>query len=206
MQNVPDDEEVIQNRLGIAEPEKVGNNYQESIQYPSLNIDGLQSAWVGEQTRTIVPATAAAALDIRLVPENDPQRLINLVKEHIASLGYHFVNNEPTKSERMKYDRLISFDYQYLYPAFRTDFNTPIDFWLTRVMKNIFTEPIIKIRQAGGSVPISLFINELNVPAVLLTMVNMDDNQHSPNENIRLGNYFEGVQTCLSLLTTKIDK
>lgn len=204
MNNVPDDENEIKKRLGITEAERVGNNYQESIQYPSLNIDGLQSAWVGDQTRTIVPASATAAMDIRLVPESDPQRLINLVKHHIAEQGYHFVNNEPTEEERMKYDKLISFNYQYLYPAFRTDFGTPIDHWLTRVMKNIFRNTLIKIRQAGGSVPISFFIKELDVPAVLLAMVNMDDNQHSPNENLRLGNYFEGIQTCLSLLTTKI--
>ena len=53
-------------------------------------------------------------MDIRLVPENDPQRLINLVKHHIAEQGYHFINNEPTEEERMKYDKLILFNYQYL--------------------------------------------------------------------------------------------
>ena len=53
---VPDDEMVIQRSIGIAAPDKVGANYQEAIQYPSLNVRGMRSGWVGIRSRTIVPA------------------------------------------------------------------------------------------------------------------------------------------------------
>ena len=55
----------------------------------------------------------------------------------------------------------------------------------------------------GGTVPIARFINILKIPAVVVPLVNPDNNQHSPNENLRVGNYVDGVRTCLGILTTK---
>ena len=57
----------------------------------------------------------------------------------------------------------------------------------------------------GGSIPISPFIQTLDVPAVVVPTANRDNNQHSPNENIRLGNYVEGVQALYYILNTPID-
>ena len=77
--------------LQIGELDKVGDNYQESIQFPSLNIRGMQSGWIDEKVRTIIPAWARAEIDIRLVLESDPLKLINLVKKHIEKNGYNAV-------------------------------------------------------------------------------------------------------------------
>ena len=63
-------------------------------------------------------------------------------------------------------------------------------------------EPVI-IRTSGGSVPISPFVSELGVPAIGVPTVNLDNNQHSPNENIRVGNYLMGIESFLALLNTK---
>ena len=52
----------------------------------------------------------------------------------------------------------------------------------------------------GGTVPIIPAINTLNIPAIIVPMVNMDNNQHSPNENIRIGNIRKGIKICLSIL------
>jgi acetylornithine deacetylase/succinyl-diaminopimelate desuccinylase-like protein len=54
---------------------------------------------------------------------------------------------------------------------------------------------------SGGSIPISPFVNTLGVPAVTVPTVNRDNNQHSPNENLRLGNYREGIQTMMAILS-----
>ena len=64
---VPDDDAQIKKRLQIVESDKVGSYYQESIQYPSLNIRGMQSGWVDEKVRTIIPGWARAEIDVRLV-------------------------------------------------------------------------------------------------------------------------------------------
>jgi acetylornithine deacetylase/succinyl-diaminopimelate desuccinylase-like protein len=54
----------------------------------------------------------------------------------------------------------------------------------------------------GGTVPISPFIGALEIPAVIVPLVNADNNQHSPNENMRLGNLLSAMQTFYGILTT----
>ena len=200
MAQVPDDENEIRRSIGISEIDKVADNYQESIQYPSLNVRGLKSGWVEKEVRTIIPSFALAEIDVRLVKETDPNRLIGLIKEHIQKQGYHITKKDPSDEERMKYGRLITFKSNISYTAFRTPIDSPIGDWLSSAIRNGFEmEPIIK-RTSGGSVPISPFVNTLDVPAVTVPTVNPDNNQHSPNENIRVGNLIESVRTHLAIL------
>jgi acetylornithine deacetylase/succinyl-diaminopimelate desuccinylase-like protein len=78
---------------------------------------------------------------------------------------------------------------------------TKIGKWLRKaIIKGFETDPI-RIRMSGGSIPISPFVNTLNIPAVTVPTVNRDNNQHSPNENIRLGDYRNGIKTILAILT-----
>ena len=69
---VPDDEIKMKNEMQFKTPDNVGNNYQESIQYPSINVRGIESGWVREEVRTIVPSECIAEIDVRLVLESDP--------------------------------------------------------------------------------------------------------------------------------------
>jgi acetylornithine deacetylase/succinyl-diaminopimelate desuccinylase-like protein len=202
--DVPDDEFMIQKKIGIAQTDRVGNNYQEAIQYPSLNIRGMASAWVGKKKRTIVPSTATVEIDIRLVKESDPDYLIGLVRQHIIDQGYRIIEgDEPTEEERMTYSRLIKMDASTSYLAYRTPIDSPVGIWLSSAIERAFNEPPIKIRTSGGSIPIAPFVSTLGIPAVSVPTVNMDNNQHSPNENIRLGNYVDGVKTMIAILTEK---
>jgi len=204
LRNVPDKEDEINNRLQIVSADKVGSYYQEAIQYPSLNIRGMQSGWIDEKVRTIIPGWARAELDVRLVLESDPERLIRLVKEHVAAQGYYVTDSEPTENERLMHDRIATFTSEISYQSFRTDFDSEVGLWLTNALKNAFGEDPIRIRMSGGSIPISPFVNTLNIPAVTVPTVNRDNNQHSPNENLRIGNYREGVKTMLAILREKL--
>lgn len=201
---VPDDEAEIKRKLGIGFTDKVGSNYQESIQYPSLNIRGLGSGWIGAESRTIVPADATAEIDIRLVPESDPERLFTLVRNHIENQGYHILDREPTDEERMKYPKLVKWKGVISYQAFRTPFDSEPGLWLEKAFIRAFAKSPIKIRISGGSLPISPFVDALGFPAVTIPTVNSDNNQHGPDENIRLGNFREGIMTALSILTEKL--
>jgi acetylornithine deacetylase/succinyl-diaminopimelate desuccinylase-like protein len=201
MAAVPDDPAQIAKTVGFATPDKVGRNYQEALQYPSLNIRGLQSAYVGKQAGTVIPDRAVAELDLRLVPETDPARLIGLVRQYIQRKGYTILDHEPTEAERMQYPKLIQLQSSGEMLPFRTEIGIPEDVWLTRAMVRAFGREPVKIRMTGGSVPIVPFLRTLNIPAIHVPMVNLDNNQHAPNENLRLGNYVEGVTTWLAILT-----
>lgn len=201
---VPDDEADIRKNQGIAEIDKVGSNYQEAIQYPSLNVRGIRAAWVGKEVRTIVPSEAIAEIDIRLVKESDSDRLVGLLHDHIKAMGYHFVDGSPSESEREMYPKLISMTHRNSYGAFRTDYDSDIGVWLTSALTRAFNKEPIRIRTSGGSIPIAPFVNTLGIPAVTVPTVNRDNNQHSPNENIRLGNIYEGIITILAVLTEEL--
>ena len=205
LQAVPDNETQIRERLQLGSVDKVGSYYQESIQYPSLNIRGMQSGWIDEKARTIIPGWARAEIDIRLVKESDPERLIDLVKNHIANEGYYITDKTPSKDERLQNKKVASFTYDISYQAFRTDFDSEVGIWLRKAIKTAFKEDPIMIRMSGGSIPISPFVNTLGIPAVTVPTVNRDNNQHSPNENIRLGNYRDGILTMIAILAEKLD-
>ncbi len=205
LKSIPDDEAYLNAKIGIASGDKVAPTYQESLQYPSLNVRGMLSGWVGSEKRTIIPSSAVAEIDVRLVLESDPDRLINLIREHIVKEGYLVLDRKPTSQERAKHPRICQFTYKNAYLAFRTDFDSEVGLWLNKAMIKAFGKSPIRVRTAGGSIPISPFVNQLGIPAVAVPTVNRDNNQHSPNENIRVGNYIDGIKTMYSILTERLE-
>ena len=202
---VPDDEPAIRETLGIARADNIGNNLQESVQYPSLNIRGLSAGWVGDESRTIVPATAIAEIDIRLVKESDPDYLLNLVRQHIENLGYYVIDREPTEAERKEHPYIVSFTSDFSYSAYRSGFDEAAGRLARAGLQHLYGEEPILIRTSGGSIPISLFVDTLGIPAASVPTVNIDNNQHSPNENIRLGNFKEGIAMLVSVLSQELE-
>ena len=203
LNSVPEDQQALNKRLGISKSEAVGETYQEALQYPSLNVRGMQSAWVGKEVRTIIPSEAIAEIDMRLVPESEPNRLFGLIKAHILEQGFHIVENEPTAGERAAHDKLIAIDFSVSYLAFRTPYDSNIGIWLNQALTRAFGFAPVRMRTTGGSQPMGPFIQTLGVPAVSVRIPNPDNNIHSPNENLRLGNFMEGLQSCISVLTEK---
>jgi len=201
--SVPDNISEIHELLQINTAETVGANYQEALQYPSLNARGINAGWVGAKARTIVPDNATVAIDMRLVPESNPDSLVSAVRQHIADQGYHIVDREPTKEERMTYPKLVFMYSSSPTLPFRTDMDTYTGQWLEQVVKKTFDTDPIKIRIMGGTVPIAAFINELNIPAVIVPMVNPDNNQHSPNENLRIGHLKNAVKLFEGILNSE---
>ncbi len=203
LDNVPDDEKNMLNKMQFKKPESVGNSYQEAIQFPSLNVRGIRAGWVEDEVRTIVPSECIAEIDVRLVIESDGYRLHDLIKKHIEDLGYVVLDHEPSKEERMKYEKIVKFNSTVSYPAFRTDIDSDLGNWLSETLTRTFgVEPVLR-RTSGGSVPISPFVNVLNIPAVGVPTVNKDNNQHSPNENIKLINYIKGIESFVGILSSE---
>ncbi len=206
MAEVPEDPNTINVDLGIAQNEKVGNSYQESMQYPSLNVRGMRAAWVDEDVRTLIPSEAIAEIDMRIVKETPAERQAQMLKDFIESQGFHLTaGTKPTEMERRTYPKLASFHYKIGSMAFRADLESDFGKWLERGMQYVFDRFYVKTRQTGGSQPMAPFVNLLDVPAVSVRIPNPDNSIHAPNENIRIGNYQEGIQTCLSILLQEFE-
>jgi acetylornithine deacetylase/succinyl-diaminopimelate desuccinylase-like protein len=201
---VPDDGSTLQKRLGIAAPERVGANYQESLQYPSLNVRGLAASDVGAKVRTVVPESAVAEIDIRTVPETPPERLQTLLERYVQVRGYHLVKGSPTDEERATYPKLAALtfaDASAQGTAMRTDVQSPLGQWLTSALLKTFGKDPIRIRMMGATVPTRALVEPLQAPFVILPLVNSDNSQHAANENLRIGNYVDGVKTLIGILT-----
>ena len=204
LNNIPEDPTLINQTLGIARPEGVGNTYQEAMQYPTLNVRGLRAAWVGKEVRTIIPEEAIAEIDMRLVVESPGEKLVQIFKTYIEQQGFHLTDGSPTDEERSKYPKLASLTYGLGSAPFRTDLNTELGHWLSRAHERLFGKNYVMMRTTGGSQPIAPFIQTLGIPAVSVRIPNPDNNIHSPNENIRVGNLLEGIETMVAVLTEKL--
>ncbi|MEM7479653.1 MAG: M20/M25/M40 family metallo-hydrolase [Acidobacteriota bacterium] len=197
---VPDDPKTLHRKLGIGTPERVADTLQESIQYPSLNVRGLQAGWVGEQARTIIPATATAEIDVRLVVESDAVALLRSLRQHIEKQGFRVIDAEPTEEERLAHRPPLRWRSQISYGAFRTPLDSELGHRLQRALTGYHGREPIRLRTLGGSIPIAPFVTTLGVPAVAVPTVNPDNHQHSPNENLRLGDFLDGVGVIAAVL------
>jgi acetylornithine deacetylase/succinyl-diaminopimelate desuccinylase-like protein len=199
---VPDDPAALEAFFGIAGPERPGLKLQEALQYPSFNIRGLSSAFVGGEARTIIPATATAEIDVRLVKETPAARLHELVVAHIRAQGWHVVTTDPDDATRAKYPKIVKVIARGDGTnAYRTSPILPISKQLVSSLQEVFGAPPVQIRTSGGTVPIAPFIEALGFPAISVPTVNFDNNQHSENENLRLGHFFRAITTMAALLT-----
>ena len=120
---VPDDQSTIQKGLGIAEPEQVGNSYQEALQYPSLNVRQFATSWTGPGLKTIIPEYAVAYLDVRLVVETDGAVQLEKVRQHIIDQGFLVIDRAPTDEERISYPKIVTFTSNAGSNAYRADMN-----------------------------------------------------------------------------------
>ncbi len=206
LNSLPEDEDSLKIRLGIATPDKVGNTYQEALQYPSLNIRGLRAGWVGNEVRTLIPDEVIIEFDLRLVPESSGERLIGLLRKQIEEFGYHLADSIPSMKDRQTFSKLASFNYRLGSLPFRTEIDSPVGKFLNMAMHKVFGDRVVNMRTTGGSQPMASFINTLGIPAVSIRIPNPDNNIHAPNENLRLGNFLEGIITCLAILNEPIGK
>jgi acetylornithine deacetylase/succinyl-diaminopimelate desuccinylase-like protein len=202
-----DDEAAIRRRIGIAAPEQVGGNYQESLQYPSLNIRGMAAGGVGQLAANIIPKEAVAEIDIRTTADSDAAYLTGLIRTYIAQQGYTLLDHEPDDAERARFPLMARLQEGRPADAALQPMDTPMRRWVESALaaahKNSGTaaRPVL-IRAQGGTVPTHEIVAPLNVPFVLVSVVNADNNQHAYDENLRMGNYLSGMRSMLGLLTT----
>src|SRR5467141_3374920 len=103
LEEMPNNDADLERELQFAKPEGGGKKLVELLQLPSLNIRGLRSAYVGEQAQNIVPDKAEAALDVRLVKGEYPDKKFEQVLAHIRKQGFYVTSDVPTKEERLSH-------------------------------------------------------------------------------------------------------
>jgi acetylornithine deacetylase/succinyl-diaminopimelate desuccinylase-like protein len=198
---VPRADEALKAELGLGSTEGAGAPLSELINRPSLNVDGIRSADVGDKARNVVPSTASATVDMRLVKGNDPARQLDRLVAHIQRQGFKVVDHEPTMEERLRFARIARVEREPGYPAERT----PLDHPLARSVATALQGrgPTVILPTMGGSLPLYVLREELGAPNVGVAMWNYDNNQHAEDENVRLDALWNGIAAVAAIMTMR---
>lgn len=202
--DAPQYDEELKRQLGIKRTEGGGKSLLELINQPSLNINGFASGDVGALARNVIPTTATAVLDLRLVKGNDHQRQIQRLIEHVHKQGYHVIDRDPTDAERVQYPLLARVNARAGgYNAERTRMDLPISKSVIEAVQSTSPEKIVLLPTSGGSLPLSIITERLNTVTISVPIANYDNNQHAENENIRLQNLWDGFEIWAAIMTMK---
>ncbi|MGY2132982.1 M20/M25/M40 family metallo-hydrolase [Hymenobacter sp. HD11105] len=202
LSRVPNLDAAIKQELGFTRPDGGGQNLNELINQPSLNINGMRSANVGAQAANVIPTTAEATLDLRLVLGNDWERQVAKVKRHIEQQGFFVTTQEPTEAERARYPKLVRVTPRTGYNAERTPMDLPLAREVVAAVQRTSTQPVVQVPTSGGSLPLHVF-RKINATTLTVPVANYDNNQHAENENIRLGNLWNGIETIAAIMQLK---
>ncbi len=197
---LPNIDERLRREYGLAWSEAGNARLAERILLPALNIRGVQGGGVGAKAANAVPPTARASIDFRLVPDQDPQDVRRLVERHITAQGFFILDHEPTPEERLAHPRPITLEWEGGYPPYRLPLDHPFGLAVGEAMSGAIAEAPVRIPSLGGSAPLRMFADALDLPVLGFPIANYDNNQHGPNENIRLENIWNGISVFAAVL------
>ena len=204
IRDVPSVDQQMKIELGLKTVEMNDKSLSEAINLPSLNVNGMQSGNVGKMASNQIPTTATAVLDLRLVVGNDWKRQQQKVIDHIRSVGYTVIDHEPTDEERNAHSKLIKVvSDDFAYNAQRTSMDIPIAKKVIAAVQSTTTEQVVLQPTSGGSLPLYMIEKYLQAKSISVPIANHDNNQHAENENIRLKNLWDGIETMAALMTMK---
>ena len=146
---------------------------------PTLDVNGLYSGFTGEGAKTVLPATAMAKVSMRLVPNQEPEKIGDLFEAYVRKIAPKTVDVKITRMHGGK-PWMTEFDNKFVRAA-------------GRAIEQGFGKSPVFVRE-GGSIPVvATFERELGIPSVLFGVGLPDENAHAPDEKLDLGNFHNGI-------------
>jgi acetylornithine deacetylase/succinyl-diaminopimelate desuccinylase-like protein len=194
---------MLQDELAVHTPEGDGMRIEELVMLPAFNARGMVAGGVGNQGRNIILSTATASINLRLVPNQQPARIRELIEAHVRGEGFYVVHDDPTQQELRENEKVVKLDWRGRggNPGLRTALDHPMSERLINLMHEIAPDLIITPTM-GGTLPLNAFDDILQTPIIILPLANHDNNQHAENENIRLQNIWDAMVIYGSVLAT----
>jgi acetylornithine deacetylase/succinyl-diaminopimelate desuccinylase-like protein len=153
---------------------------------PTFEVHGIAGGFTSAGAKTVIPAKATAKVSMRLVPKQDPQRVLTAFKRWVKENTPNGIHTEV---------RVLSAG-----PAISVNPNHPAIQIAAKAFSEMLGKPTVFIR-SGGSIPIvGEFANHLGIPTILMGFGLPDDGLHSPNEKYRISNYYQGILTIAHFL------
>jgi acetylornithine deacetylase/succinyl-diaminopimelate desuccinylase-like protein len=187
--NLPFDEQAIINLYGLKRPlitEQKGQDPREAAVFdPTMTICGIESGYNGDGSKTVLPKRATAKLDCRLVPDQDPQHILQCVQDHLTKHGFTDVKVESLNGER----------------AYRSSYSHPFVSLVIDTAKEAYGAEVVLAPNAAGTGPMFDFGHYLDELPIVSTGVGwVNSRAHAPNESIRLQDFEQGIVHMAHLL------
>ncbi|HSR16165.1 MAG TPA: M20/M25/M40 family metallo-hydrolase, partial [Gemmatimonadales bacterium] len=173
---VPDADPQLRRDFGLAATEAGNAPLLERLMLPAFNIGGLQGGLTGSGGANLIGTRSSAYVDLRLVPDQQPDRVRQLVEAHIDKQGFHIVRDVPDSATRSRYPRIVQVSWGDGYPALRTPMDLPVSQAVIRTAEQALGQPIVQLPTSGGSLGIYHFDQVLKVPLIFVPIVNHDNN------------------------------
>ncbi len=197
----PDDDAALLQDLGLHTSETPGLSLSQAINQPSLNINGIRAADVGSNARNVIPIEARATLDLRLVKGNTVQGQLDKLLAHIRGQGFFVLDRAPTDEERRAHEKIATVVLEAGgYPASRTPMDLPISRDVVAAMRTLAGESLVLTPTMGGSLPLFIITEITGAPTLVVPLANPDNNQHAENENLRVGQLWDGIATLAAVM------
>lgn len=191
----------VRRSIGITRSEDNGAALGERIMRPALNVRGLRSGGTGSGAANAIPTSATASIDFRLVPDQTQERVRDVVNAHIRAQGYQLIQEPSELGLRTDRESVALVQWGDGYRSVRTSVEAPAVRALQKVVADVYGRPPFLAPTLGGSLPLFHFADVFDAPLVTLPTVNADNNQHAPNENLRIQNLWDAIALVAALVT-----
>lgn len=184
---LPDESAVMLQDLGINRSvlDLQGVEYnRRHIMEPTCTIDGLISGWQGPGAKTILPASAMAKLDFRLVVDQDPEDIIRKLRAHLAKFGFDDVRVNQFSTE---------------HPS-RTQIDDPFVNLAQDAARDVYGRSAFIVPNFPATGPMYHFAHELAMPCVMAGVNYIGGRDHAPDEHIRVDDFRFGTRHIAAIL------
>lgn len=200
LEEMPNVEAALKKDFLVAQPERPEQRLERKLNQPTLSVLTMEAGGGFDAApRSAIPATAAARIEMRLVNGLDPATMNRRVVDHVKAQGYFVVEGrDPTDAERLTHPLIARADRRGGSTAPRVSMDDPLAKAVVAALQR-HGRQLARLPTLGGSMPFATFSERM--PTVGFSMVNHDNNQHGPDENLRLRNLWEGVEMMAAIMT-----
>ncbi len=168
---------------------------------PTLNIRAIHAGDDGPNAANAIATEATVSVDFRLAPGETPARVKTLTEAYLTTRGWTIVHAAPDAATRLANPKVLRLDWEAGGSvATMTPLDTPAALAVAASIGRTTGTPVIKLPIVGASSGFAEVVDALNAPMVGVSIANYDDNQHARNENLRLGNLWDGIEVYAGLL------
>lgn len=191
----------VRRSVGLSRTEAGNSALGERIMQPALNVRGIRAGGVGTSATNSIPTSATVSIDFRMVPDQRPERLQRVVNAHIEAQGYEIITEASALGARADRERVAMVRWGGGYRSVRTAYGEPAVQALQAVVRDVYDREPFIAPTLGGSLPLFHFADVFDAPLITLPTVNADNNQHAPNENLRVQNLWDAIALVAALMT-----